>query len=113
MRCKSIIFIVLVLLCMQAVPLDNRDGDGSGQSFSLEQGGKDVKIKALLTKTNILATLSTKLNNKGTPPGFIHFMLHKTPLSLPHFFYVEPEFICVVIIQLFPKIFQSNYLSQN
>ncbi len=112
MRSLSLFVMVLVLGCMQILPFETSDWSASEHFDSIEQVGKDVEITASLSRSSIYATLSTKLKNKK---DILSGLLPSTGinmfLSVSPFFYVNTGFICAVSINLFPRKYQSNYLS--
>ncbi len=112
MRSLSVFVIVLVLGCMQVLPFETSNRSGAEHFDTIEQLGKNVEITASLSRSSIYATLSTKLKNKK---DILSGLLPSTGInmSLPvsSFFYVNTGFICAVSINLFPRKYQSNYLS--
>ncbi|TYS60015.1 hypothetical protein FZC74_07640 [Sutcliffiella horikoshii] len=112
MRSLSVFVIVLVLGCMQMFSFVTSDWNGAEHFDSIEQVGKDVKITASLSRSGIYATLSTKMKNKKDILSGLHPSTGMN-MSLPvsSFFYVNTDFICAVFLNLFPRKYQSNYLS--
>jgi len=112
MRSLSVLVIVMILGCMQIFPLDTSDWSGAEHFNSIEQVGKDVEITASLSRSSIYATLSTKLKNKkDILSGLLPSTVINISLPVSPFFYVNMGFICAVSINLFPRKYQSNYLS--
>lgn len=110
MRIWSVLFVVLLLISVQAVQPVNNSMDTTGKAFSFEKSGKDVEIVSSLSRSGIYATLSQKLNKKDdiTSTSYYAPITRELPTSQID---KKEEFICVAIIHLFPKKFQSNYLS--
>lgn len=109
MKFWSVLIIVLVLISMQSIQTVNTV-DETGKSFVIDKGGKDVDVISSLSRSGVYATLSQKLNKKDASTSFSHSTLipNQLPLSQTD---KKEEFICVAIIHLYPKKFQSNYLS--
>lgn len=111
MRSWSILWIVLVLISVQSIPLENNDWNSTGNKYSIEQGVQDVEITAFLPRSTVNATLPQKLNKKDATASITasNYNQVQLPLSKKD---SNKEFICVLkIFNLFPQKYQSNNLS--
>ncbi|MCM3618799.1 hypothetical protein M3936_14515 [Sutcliffiella horikoshii] len=109
MRCWCVIWIVLMLISMQGIPNVNNHLDTIGQAFK-DEGKTGNEVISSISKSDVYATLSQKLNKKDTWTSFSQSPPITKQLPLSQIDKIE-EFICVAIIHLFPRKFQSNYLS--
>lgn len=110
MRIWSVLIIVLVLISMHSTQTVNKDLDATSKSYLFDKDRKDVDVISSLSRSGVYGILSQKLNKKDALTSFSHstLIIKQLPLSQIQ---KKEEFICVAVIHLFPKKFQSNYLS--